>query len=211
MQNIKVGRSGIPAIQKDTVLPSLAVRLTTKVMRLLFIAKMLQYSFISFKLWTPDTDINWIIAYSVIVSIWGFAVWMERSYRNKMNLQPPRCTKIRCSRCNTRKRYPKLFKCKQWVYFLLLFVTLTLFNFVVQLAYTAKEMITSGVDIRYEEKKIGEDEITPLLLLSLATGALIHLMIARTFKNYYLHNGPFETDNETYADEKQSVSEKVII
>ena len=41
--------------------------------------------------------------------------------------------------------------------------------------------------------------------------ALIHLMTAHVFKEYYLHNGPLETGDRTSTDEKKSASEEAII
>ncbi|CAI6456147.1 AKR_HP2_G0026250.mRNA.1.CDS.1 [Saccharomyces cerevisiae] len=121
-------------------------------MRLIFIAKMLQYSFLPFSPFNllnfdNSISVSWFIAYSAIVSIWGFAVWMERAYRNKINLQPPRCTKIICSRCNTRIKSPKWFKYKNWLYFFLLYVSLTISNLRIQLAFFITEMSRQGISV----------------------------------------------------------------
>ncbi|CAD6649821.1 HN1_G0024860.mRNA.1.CDS.1 [Saccharomyces cerevisiae] len=209
MQNGTEDKSNIPARSNDDVLPPLAVRLTMKVMRLIFIGKMFEYSFVPFlpfSLLTFDSNVGWFIAYSAIVSIWGFAVWMERAYRNKINLQPPRCTKIICSRCNTRIKSPKWFKYKNWLYFFLLYVSLTTSNLIIQLASFITEMSRQGISVP-GMKKPDNTDYSVLIMSMRIIGALIHYMTAHLFKEYYLHNGPLEKNDRTSTDEKTSENE----
>ncbi|CAI4039728.1 SMKI09G1365 [Saccharomyces mikatae IFO 1815] len=213
MQNVKEERSTIRALSKDVVSPPLAVRLTIKAMQILFIGKMFRYSFLPFlpfNLFTFDNSIMWFIAYSVIVSIWGFAVWMERAYRNKINLQPPRCTKIKCSRCKTKKKYPKWFKYKQWMNIFLLYVSLTVFNLAIQTSFFIKEMCVQGVKLPGGREPKCESYPGAIILFE-GILVLIHSMTAHVFKEYYLHNGPLETGDRTPSDEKKSASEEAIL
>ncbi|CAI5006151.1 CFC_HP_G0006680.mRNA.1.CDS.1 [Saccharomyces cerevisiae] len=139
-------------------------------MRLIFIAKMLQYSFLPFSPFNllnfdNSISVSWFITYSVIVSIWGFAVWIEGAYRHKINLQPPRCTKIRCSRCNTRIRSPNWFKYKNWLYFFLLYVSLTTSNLIIQLASFMTEMSRRGISVPGTKKPGNRVYLSVIILM----------------------------------------------
>lgn len=213
MQNGTEDKSNIPARSNDDVLPPLAVRLTMKVMRLIFTGKMFAYSFVPFppfKLLTFDNTVGWFVAYSAIVSIWGFAVWMERGYRHKINLLPPRCTKIRCSRCNTRIRSPNWFKYKNWLYFFLLYVSLTISNLRIQLASFMTEMSRRGISVP-GTKDPGKRDYLGLIIPMRFIGAFIHYMTANLFKEYYLHNGPLEKNDRRSTDEKTSENETLYL
>lgn len=170
MQTIKEGKWTIPALRKDAVLPPLAIRITIKTMRLIFIAKMLQCSFLPFSPFNllnfdNSISVSWFITYSVIVSIWGFAVWIEGAYRNKINLQLPRCTKIKCSRYNTRIKSPKWFNCKNWMHFFLLYLFLTASNLIVQLAYFSKEMCSQGINVPGTKKPGNRVYLSVIILM----------------------------------------------
>ena len=142
---------------------------------------------------------------------------MERAYRNKINLQPPRCTKITCSRCNTRRKHPKWFKYKNWTYFFLLYLSLTLFNLFMQIAYFAKELDSRGELFLEKKTPNNDDYLVAIVLLAfvlLATVVIfvvIHWATAHVFQEYYLHNGPLETGDSTSTDEKKSANERAII
>ncbi|CAI4053848.1 SKDZ16G3305 [Saccharomyces kudriavzevii ZP591] len=194
-------------INKDDTSPSLAIRLTTRAMRLLFFLKMFQYTFLEFELLfvLPNGSAKLIayVVYSIFVSAWGFLVWAERGYRN--NLQPSRCTKIKCSCCNSRKKHPRWFKYKNWMYFLLLYLSLVLVNFMIQLFFTGIKMVRQGIDIisRRHGKNVTCEEISSFIWQFHIGAVLIHFMTSRLFKNYYLHNGPFEADDRSITNEKE--------
>lgn len=60
-------------------------------MRLTFMVKMFEHSFVPnaiFIAFSDYAEVRFFMAYSAIVSAWGFLVWMEKAYRNKKNLQP---------------------------------------------------------------------------------------------------------------------------
>ncbi|CAI4053857.1 uncharacterized protein SKDI_16G3325 [Saccharomyces kudriavzevii IFO 1802] len=196
-------------INKDDTSPSLAIRLTTRAMRLLFLLKMFQYTFLEFELLfvLPNGSAKLIayVVYSIFVSAWGFLVWAERGYRNKMNLQPSRCTKIKCSCCNSRKKHPRWFKYKNWMYFLLLYLSLVYVNYMTQLLLTGKRVVSEGIHffLGRHGKYVTCEEISSYIWQLHIGAVLIHFKTSRLFKNYYLHNGPFEADDRSITNEKE--------
>ncbi|CAI4043697.1 hypothetical protein SKDZ_10G1515 [Saccharomyces kudriavzevii ZP591] len=193
----------ISIITKNDISSSLVFRFTTKVTRLLFILKMFQHTFLPFGLFVEDYNANWIVGYSAIVSIWGFAVWMERAYRNKMNQLLSQCTKIKCSRCDTCKKHPELFKCKYGMYFFLLYVSLTFSNILIQFILIKGSLRKRGIFY----KIVSYVAVMPFQITSM----IIHLMTAYLFKVYYLHNGHSKTDCHYVAYVKKPATEKKVI
>lgn len=75
MKSIGEGSAKVTITEKDEAPPPLAIRLTTKAMRWIFLVKMLEHSivpdaiFFTFVFEHPE---KYIVAYSAIVSAWGF-------------------------------------------------------------------------------------------------------------------------------------------
>ena len=121
---------------------------------------------------------------------------MEKGYRYKKNIQPSRCTRIRCSRCDTKKKHPKWSKYKFCLQFFLLYVSLASFNIFIQWQPIGDEI--------FHKEELGRVPLYPFLF----GAALIHLLTFHLFKEYYLHNGPLETNDGGVPGEKRAATKK---
>lgn len=107
---------------------------------------------------------------------------------------------------NTRIRSPNWFKYKNWLYFFLLYVSLTTSNLIIQLASFMTEMSRRGISVPGTEDPSKRDYLG-LIIPMRFIGAFIHYMTANLFKEYYLHNGPLEKNDRPSTDEKTSENE----
>ncbi|CAI2003848.1 hypothetical protein SEUBUCD646_0G03250 [Saccharomyces eubayanus] len=193
MESAKQSDNNDGSTAKDEVPPPLLIRFTTKAMRLFFIVDMLGRTM------TPSSTLTcfsnkgllyWSIAYSAIISAWGFLVWMERAYRKKRNLQPSRCTKIICSRCDTIKKHPRWFKYKYGLYFLLTYVAQTWLVWMIQ------------VSPFFIEHTIDEGREEPSFVPVTVSIMMAHMMTVYLFKVYYLHIDLLKMNSSSVADKE---------
>ncbi|CAI4058430.1 hypothetical protein SUVZ_03G0680 [Saccharomyces uvarum] len=108
-----------------------------------------------------------------------------------------RCSKSNCSRCDARRAHPRWFKFKYWLLFLSIYVVSIIFIMCIKQFFARDQTINLS---------------RLLKLFSLQINVIIFNWIMSYYiKQYILHSGPLETDDDYVDDEKKPLTESDMV